>query len=118
MFKLGTQTGSLINHVISRATPITPEVGMGATILQWSDRTACTIIEVSPKKIVVQDDIATRTDSYGMSDCQSYDYTPNPEGAKSTYTLRKNGKWIREGDSIKGQQVAIGERDHYYDYSF
>jgi len=118
MLKLGTQTGSLINHVISCAKSITPEVGMACTILMWSDRHAATIIEVSPKKIVVQDDIATRTDSYGMSDCQSYDYTPNPEGAKSTYTLRKNGKWVREGDSIKGQQVAIGERDHYYDYSF
>ncbi len=43
--KLGTQTGSVINHLHSRAVIGQPEpvVGMGATMLLWSDRRACTI---------------------------------------------------------------------------
>lgn len=36
--KLGTQTGSLINHIMSTAKARTPEIGEGATILAWTDR--------------------------------------------------------------------------------
>mgnify|MGYP001576962564 CR=1 FL=1 len=36
--RAGTQTGSLINHLMSGSKGAEPEVGMGATILGWSDR--------------------------------------------------------------------------------
>ena len=32
--------------------------------------------------VVVQQDHAKRKDNNGMSDCQSYEYTPNPDGKK------------------------------------
>ena len=118
MLKLGTQTGSLVNHLYSTAANKPIAVGDGATILHWTDRTACTVISVSPKTIVLQEDKSTRTDKFGMSDQQEYGYTPNVKGAKSTFTLRKNGKWIKLGDSMKGTQCIIGKRDQYYDYSF
>lgn len=116
-----THTGSFINLVQGNSRQQEPEVGMGATILMWTDRHAATVTEVSKsgKRIVVQEDTARRTDSNGMSDMQSYEFTPNPEGAKRAFTLRKNGAWVREGEPMKGgQRVAIGYRDHYYDYSF
>jgi primosomal protein N' len=50
--KLGAQTASLTNHLQSRATIGQPEptVGMGATLLGWTDRYAGTIVEVLPQK--------------------------------------------------------------------
>lgn len=115
------RTGSLINLVQGNSRQHTPEVGMGATILMWTDRHAATIIEVSKsgKSIVVQRDNAKRTDNLGMSDAQSYEYTPNPNGTKTTYTLRKNGAWVRKGSGMKnGERLGIGYRNEHYDYSF
>ena len=63
MMKAGTQTGSLVNHLMSQDTPIAPEIGMGATILSWTDRNAGTIVKITPKQIHVQEDNAERTDS-------------------------------------------------------
>jgi hypothetical protein len=118
-------TGSLVNLISGNSQQPTPEVGMGATVLQWTDRSAATIVEVAitnkgvPKAITIQYDNSQRTDSNGMSESQTYDYTPNPHGSKVEYTLRKNGAWVRRGDPLKGgQRVAIGYRDTYHDYSF
>ena len=115
----GTQTGSLINHIISGSGMASPEIGMGATQLCWSDRHACTITEVSKsgKRIGVVRDNAERTDKNGMSDSQDYSFTPGT-GSPMYYTLRKNGAWVREGDSMNGSRLAIGKRSEYHDYSF
>ena len=46
MLRLGTETGSLVNHVWSRTRPVGPEdvcEGMGATFLSWTDRHAATV---------------------------------------------------------------------------
>lgn len=111
--KLGTQTGSLINHVATTAKGPIPEVGMGATICGWSDRHAGTIIKVTPKTVTVQQDIATRVDKNGMSESQQYTYKPNPDGATTTYRLTKHGFY-----RFKGTGVVIGLRDEFYDFSF
>lgn len=117
--RLGTQTGSLVNHIMSGSAMPAPEVGMGATILSWSDRHAATItaIDKKGKRIAVVEDVATRTDDNGMSDAQSYSYAPGT-GNPAFFTLRKNGAWVREGDSIKGQRILIGTRDSHHDFSF
>ena len=46
---IGTQTSSLVNHLYSRMTIGEPEptVGMGVTMLSWSDRNAC-LLYTSP----------------------------------------------------------------------
>lgn len=116
-YKAGSETGSLVNLVLSASKDETPVVGMGATILCWTDRHAATIVSVSPKRIGIVQDEAIRTDKNGMSDSQTYDYKPG-NGPVSYYTLRKNGAWVREGESLKGQRIAIGYRDEHYDYSF
>ena len=112
--------GSLINLLAANANnPTLPVVGMGATIIGYTDRNPATVIEVSARKIVVQMDDATRTDKNGMSESQSYEFAANPNGAKRVYTLRKNGQWIAEGDSIKnGGRIQLGHRSKYYDFSF
>jgi hypothetical protein len=110
--------GSLHNTLYDRATgDVTPVVGMGATRIFWSDRHAATIIAVSRTghKVTVQDDTATRTDKNGMSDAQSYDYAPNPNGPTAVYTRRKDGTYRERG----GQgRLLINVRFHYHDFSF
>lgn len=114
------QYGSLHNVLYAKGKGAEPEVGMGATVLYWTDRRAATIVEViSPREIVIQRDRATRSDGGGMSDAQSYTYERQPDAPREVYTLRKNGAWVRKGGSMKtGQRLSIGARIEYYDYSF
>ena len=114
-------TGNLVNLIYERSANPAPIVGDGATILSWSDRHAGTIIEVANggKTITVQEDLVTRMDSNGLSDAQSYDYERNPNGSTTIFTLRKNGRWVTQGESMRGGRgVSLGVRDHYFDYSF
>lgn len=96
-----------------------PQVGMGATVLLWTDRHAATIVSVEKngKRIGIVEDEATRIDKNGMSESQEYSYAPG-KGGVQYFTLRKNGAYVREGDSIKGTRIAIGARRHYHDFSF
>lgn len=111
------RTGSLVNHLYDGAIGKSPEVGDGATIVHWTDRTAATVVEVSRTghRIVVQADKAIRTDSYGMSDAQSYRYERDENGALTAATRRKDGSYRVTGGSSR---VLIGKRDAYHDYSF
>jgi hypothetical protein len=105
--------GSLTNHLMAGSKQVEPKVGMGATICCWSDRHAATIIKITECQIHVQEDIATRTDSNGMSESQTYDYSPNQDGAVIVFRKTKRG-W----KSKCGNGLLIGTRKHYYDYSF
>lgn len=99
---------------------IKPQVGMGATIGHWTDRTACTIIGVSAsgREVRVREDNAKRIDKNGMSECQDYEYSPNLDGCVSTFTLRKNGRYVQKGSDMRGTSLWVGHRRQYYDYSF
>lgn len=127
--KLGSQTGSLTNHLYSRMVVGQPTVvvGMGATLLRWTDRTACTIVRIDGKYITVQRDHAKRIDKNGMSECQDYEYSPDTEGACYTFKQEKDGRWSEvikneeTGRFVKikgGLGLRIGHRDSYHDYSF
>jgi len=124
---LGEQTGSMMNNIMSRQTKGQPEpvVGMGATLLGWTDRYAATVIAVAGGVVTVQEDHAVRSDANGMSDAQDYTYSRNPEGL--TYHFRfRDGAWeaVEFNDRTKrwnkrdGYGLKIGVRSHYYDYSF
>lgn len=130
--RLGTQTGSLTNHLMARES-LKPTVGDGATILQWTDRDAATVIAVEEVKggwiVTVQEDNAKRTDTNGMSESQTYEYTPNPEGSKYSFRsvdssqwrqVRKNekGRWVYVGPKGEGYGLTIGTRKKYHDFSF
>jgi hypothetical protein len=114
--RLGTQTGSLMNHLMSGtlgAAP--PTVGEGCTFLHWTDRSAGTVVKVSPsgKTAWVRADKAIRTDTHGMSDSQSYRYEAIPDAPLTAVRLGKRG-WRTSG----GTTVAFGYRRAYHDYSF
>ena len=114
-------TGSFFNNMYGAAKNPEPTVGMGATILMWTDRHACTIVEVSKggKRIGVQRDKATRSDGNGMSDAQEYTYEPDTDNVIRYFTLRKSGAWVHEGDTMRGgEKIAIGFRREYHDFSF
>jgi hypothetical protein len=108
--------GSLTNRLMEHVKQATPKVGDGATLTFYSDREAGTVIKVlTPRKVVVQIDKATRTDKNGMSESQEYSYLPDPLGAIHVFTLRKTGRWIESKGSTG---VRFGERDKYHDFSF
>ena len=113
MMKAGTQTGSLTNHVYSRMVSPTPAVGMGATILLWTDRDAATIVRITPTQIHVQRDIAKRLGTIEMSEDQDYAYS-----ADSTAPIVIFRKTKRGWKDTCGCGLLIGTRDHYHDYSF
>jgi hypothetical protein len=94
-----------------------PAIGMGATIMHWSDREPVTIIQITHngKRLVLQSDTATRLDNNGMSESQEYEYEPNPNGEIHFATKRKNGTFRLVG---KDTLVSLGERRKYYDYSY
>lgn len=116
------QFGSLQNMVAAGCRGDRPEVGMGATILGWTDRHAATVVAVSASgtSVEIQRDRALRTDDNGLSESgQTYEFTPDPDAEVITYTLRSNGRWVRRGDEMhKGSVLLIGSRDEYYDFSF
>lgn len=109
--------GSLINRLVENSKQDAPKIGDGATVLMYTDRKAGTIIAISKsgKRLTVQEDEAERTDNNGMSDCQSYKYTPDPQGRTWEFSQRKNGTW----KEVKGSSgLWIGKRDKRHDFSF
>ena len=133
--RLGTETGSVFNHIYSRSVigEPAPYLGQGATILGWTDRYPCTVIEIAYKRdgsldyIVVQDDDAKRIDKNGMSEDQTYEYTRNQDGATRYYRKDKRGicrACVRNGQTGRlvfaghSQGLSLGQRDKYYDFSF
>ena len=121
-----------MNHLYSRMTNGQPQpvVGMGATLLQWTDRDPATVVEVKSLKsgallIAVQEDKAQRTDNNGFSESQEYEYTPNPEAAKQWFRFEEGKGWRSVRANEKGRFVLtgggglrIGEREKYHDFSF
>lgn len=116
------QFGSLHTILAAGSRSAAPEVGAGATLLSWTDRHAATVVSVSAdgRTVEVQRDIARRVDGLGMTDSgQRYEFTPDPDAAVDTYTLRRNGRWVRKGEPMRqGAALLIGARDEFYDFSF
>lgn len=124
-------TNSVTNWLMSgtKGQP-KPEVGMGATILSWTDRHAGTIIKVWTERkmllLEVQEDKATRVDKNGLSESQEYTYEANPAGPVTTYGLTKTKGWMsmylseagRYRQIEGGNGLRIGERRKYHDFSF
>ena len=108
--------GNLTNRLEERKQSDNIKVGAGATIYMYSDRVACTVIEVKSKcKAVIQRDKAIRIDKTGAySESQEYKFERNMNGMKYEIYCR-NGIW-RVKDSK--ERVVIGKRDEYYDYTF
>lgn len=110
--KAGTETGSLINYLLSLGGA-KPEVGMGCTILGWTDRHAATIVKVTKTQVHVQRDIATRIDKNGMSESQTYSCAADPTADVEVFRVTKKG--LRNN---RGNGLSIGKREEYYDHGY
>jgi hypothetical protein len=122
--KLGTETGSVINHLMSRSTrdQATPEVGMGATVLMWTDRRAATVTRVWVERkatlIRVQYDEEQPDGSFAH----------NPNGGTDTFRQANIGGWeqvTKNSDTGRynkveggGWGLMLGVRQSYRDPSF
>jgi hypothetical protein len=97
------------------------KIGMGATLLSWSDRLPATVIEFFKKGktfyVVVQCDDYKRTDDNGMSENQEYEYSRNTDGGKATFRIEKDGSFTRVYKALKTGEyrqteggIIIGKR--------
>lgn len=90
----------------------------GATLIVGSDKYPYTILTRSEKKITAQKDsfkAATGSDYFGD---QKWDITSNPDAEIEVFTLRSNGRWVRQGDSMNGCPLNPNFRRAYQDPSF
>lgn len=122
--QLGTETGSVVNHLYSRHANNIPVAGKGATELKWTDRHAYFVNWVSDdlKECTIERAKAIRTDSNGMSECQVYEYERTGEimdlkfrwnAWRNFYTCPYTGKKKNSKKSI-----SFGFMEEYYDFSF
>lgn len=123
--KFGTATNSLVNHLITNSNQLNPEVGMGVTLCSWTDRKAGTIVAIDKNIIYIREDISTRIDENGMSEDQTYEYSPNTNGQMYIFKQDRSGKWREVGKSEKNRWIytgkmglKIGSRETYFDFSF
>lgn len=131
--KLGTQTGSLMNHIMSNTSvhEIIPGE-TGATLLGWTDRHPATVVDLFNKGdytyIVVQAD-EWYVESGSMHDGSAkYAYLKNPKGYKSIFRFKTDGSsgfqkvaWNKETNrynKISNGGLSVGQRDKYYDPHF
>lgn len=97
---------------------IAPEVGVGCTIIYYTDRRAATVTQVlSPKKIVVKHNEVLCEDYYAGR------YTILKEFAEymgeDVFTKRKNGQWVMQGHPVKdGTKLVLHHQSHYIDPHF
>ena len=121
----------------------TPRVGDGASYRLWSDRYACTVIEVrrNGRELVLQRDQATLLNGVRsgeqdalhfepggfcghVSGVQRYAYERDPEGQiiRVSRRTRKDGsvEWVTVGQSTStpGGRAIIGVRREYRDFNF
>lgn len=125
--KLGKETGSLINHLMSKSNdnfPTNENKDKGATVLHWTDRSAYFVNEVgkSGKVAVIERAKAIRSDNNGMSDSQSYTFERN-ENTQEIVVRFRYGRWWEEhnNDGKKHYSpinIKFGMMSEYYDYSF
>jgi hypothetical protein len=91
----------------------------------WSDRNPATIVKRTAKTIVVQaDNVANFSpadhDAHAEGGGKVKVFTRDYDAPMVTYTLRKNGRWVRTGTpaNSRGGTLTIGHRDFYRDPSF
>ena len=106
MMRPGTDTGSAMNALYSRMTKGQPEpvVGMGATILAWTDRYAATIasVEGEPGRWVVgvQEDDMNRKISFAPTYDALRDSEPCDRMPGDTYRRLTVEATTTDGDTL------------------
>ena len=131
--KLATETASLVNHLYARSVigQPEPEVGMGATMLMWSDRKPATVVDVRTGRqgrvtVVVQQDEAIITGGSVQDGTAAHRYERDPNGWRLVFERQANGRWRQLVLNERGKPIfsedglglRLGERDRYIDPTF
>ena len=100
--------------------PIQFSKGDGACMCYFTDRNPVTIIDVSAsgRRVTVQTanwHIVEGSESNGSA---KYTYSQDIGGGTTMFSLRKNGQWIRVGESLGGGTRLNKGYSRYYDPSF
>lgn len=112
-------TNSATNAIMVASKQSKPEVGMGATIVMYTDLYPATIVEVTHSSVTIQEDVATRADKNGQSESQDYTYAANPGARREVFSLRGTGRYVKRGQPTNGgTHLVIGIREQYVDPSF
>jgi hypothetical protein len=108
-------------------TTVTPSVGTLATEGVGSDCYPCMVTAVNPSgtKIVVNGvhyELAPGANAY-QDWCSANNGTliiHGPvEGRGNVYTLRKNGRWVRQGSPMRGgSSISLGDARYHQDPHF
>jgi len=107
-------------------TPITPTVGTLATYGYGADCYPAIVTGVNPsgRKIVVQDAIyelapgAKPRENY-CSASKGDLIISGPGGRERVYTLRSNGRWVLQGQPMRGgSSISLGDARYHQDPHF
>lgn len=81
---------------MSQSVSKDPQIGDGATILCWTDRSPATVVFIDQVKNIVgvTDDGYLRIDSNGMSESQEYEYFSNTNGFVRYFRKNKQNQYI------------------------
>lgn len=102
-----------------------PELGMGATILKYTERAAATVIEITtfksgarkglPKEVLVQYDDFVILDGDESDGSARYSYSSNPENRTVAFVMASKGKlagnWVEKGLGGRGWLLLLGQRE-------
>lgn len=130
MMRAGSETGSLMNHVMSAEQVVSPVIGMKCTILRWTDRQAATVWYLGKNGVIaVRDAKVKRIDRNGLSECQEWECTDDHVGSITYFRKDKAGSWrevvasatkrgIVRYRKTAGAGLLLGTHQHYVDPSF
>jgi hypothetical protein len=134
IMKLGTQTASLVNHMMANTVTSEIKPGTGATFLSWTDRHPGTVINVFKKGAytyldVRHDRVEYHAEGKSTNDFGgTYDIVDGEDQFFSTFRFKTDGssgfqkvsknpdtgRWNKIGDG----GLSVGTREYYYDPSF
>jgi ABC-type amino acid transport substrate-binding protein len=109
---------------MTAATILNANADDAATINSWSDRNPATIVKRTAKTITVQRDTTAHMsgeghDAYAHGHGEVVIFTRDYDAGLEVFTLRKNGRWIQQGQPLRGgRSLTVGVRDFYRDPSF
>lgn len=87
----------------TRIIHVKPTVGMPATVGVGGDRYPYTVTAVSKsgKSITIQRDQYKAAEGSNFFGAQKWEVVRDTEGHLEKWTLRSNGRWCRQGDSMR-----------------
>ena len=102
--------------MILERNPIAPSVGMPCCMGYYTDRLPCTITQVVNNRTIEVKRNEYKTINHFGEEYEIGDVIQ--EDIPTKFTKRKDGRWVRSGESIKGISLALNTHSMRIDPSF